>query len=587
MVNSMSIFIKEQEKYLKSILNECGYNVEDVTLNISSRPEFGDYQFNGVMNLAKEFHQNPREIAEKIVSKIKEDGVYKDINVAGPGFINITFSDSQLIEHLNNLNDDINLNYQIESPCKIFLDYGGANVAKALHVGHLRSANIGEALKRLASSLGNEVLADAHLGDWGRPIGLVMLEIQKRNPNLPYFDITFTGEYPSESPVTNDDLMELYPYASAKAKEDEKYMEEARDITARFQDGEKGLMALWNHIMNVSKADIKRIYDRLNTTFEIWEGESDGNKYIQELIDYLNSKDLVKESQGAKIIEVKEENDDHEVPPLLLIKSNGSASYETTDLACILERVKLYNPNEIWYLTDARQALHFEQVFRAAKKSEIVDLNTKLEFIPFGTMNGSDGKPFKTRDGGVMTLESLLDLAKNECEKKVMPSIIGKEREEIAEKVSIAAVKYADLIPYRLTDYVFDPVKFSDLQGKTGPYLLYSTIRMKSLLKNASKNSIDYSKITTIDSSLDRDIMICLLSLHSVLIKSFNTKSLNDIAEFLYKITNLYNNFYSQNRILTEENTEKRESWLCLTKIVYENNLKLLNILGIEVPDKM
>ncbi len=583
----MSSFIEKQEEYIKSKIKECGYELEEVVLNVSSRPEFGDYQFNGVMGMAKAYGKNPREIAAEIVECIKKDNKYKDINIAGPGFINITFSDEELINHINELKENINLNYENDNPKTIFMDYGGANVAKALHVGHLRSANIGEALKRLATALGNKTLADAHLGDWGRPIGLVMLEIKYRHPELPYFDESFDGEYPSESLVTNDDLMELYPYASAKAKEDEVYMEEARVITAKFQEGNKGLMALWHHIMDVSKADIKRIYDRLNTTFEIWEGESDGNQYIPEMLEYLESKNLVEESQGARIIEVKEENDDHEVPPLLLVKSNGSASYETTDLACIWERMKLFNPDEIWYLTDARQALHFEQVFRAAQKSEIVKSDTKLEFIPFGTMNGADGKPFKTRDGGVMTLEALLDLAKVECEKKILPNIVGQERDEIADKVSVAAVKYADLIPYRLTDYNFDPVKFSDLQGKTGPYLLYSTIRMKSLLKKAEEANITYKEYSTINSKIDRDVIICMLNLRSVLTKSINVKSLNDIAEHLYKITNLYNNFYSNNHVLTEENKTLQESWLVLTKVIYDNNLKLLNILGIEVPEKM
>ena len=583
----MSSFIEKQEEYIKSKIKECGYEVEEVVLNVSSRPEFGDYQYNGAMGMAKTYGKNPREIATEIVECIKKDNKYQDINIAGPGFINITFSDEELIEHVNELKENININYENDNPKTIFLDYGGANVAKALHVGHLRSANIGEALKRLANSLGNKTLADAHLGDWGRPIGLVMTEIKHRHPELPYFDKTFEGEYPTESPVTNDDLMELYPFASNKSKKDEAYMEEARDITARFQDGEKGLMALWHHIMNVSKTDIKRIYDRLNTTFEVWEGESDGNQYIPEMVEYIEAKNLVKDSEGARIIEVKEENDDHEIPPLLLIKSNGSASYETTDLACIWERMKLFNPDEIWYLTDARQALHFEQVFRAAQKSEIVKEDTVLEFIPFGTMNGADGKPFKTRDGGVMTLEALLDLAKEECEKKILPNIVGEEREKIADTVAVAAVKYADLIPYRLTDYNFDPIKFSDLQGKTGPYLLYSTIRMKSLLKKAEEANIDFKTYSKINSKIDRDVIICMLNLRSVLTKSINVKSLNDIAEYLYKVTNLYNNFYSNNHVLTEENKVLQESWLVLTKVIYDNNLKLLNILGIEVPEKM
>lgn len=583
----MCSFIEKQEQYIKSKIIESGYEVEDVTLNVSSRKEFGDYQYNGAMSLAKKYGENPVSIATKIVNLIKKDNKYKDINIAGPGFINITFSDEELINHVNELNDNIDLNYVNDNPKTIFMDYGGANVAKALHVGHLRSANIGESLKRLAVALGNKAIADAHLGDWGRPIGLVMLEIKKRNPELPYFDENYTGEYPMESPVTNDDLMELYPYASQVSKENEEYMEEARDITAKFQNGDRGLTALWHHIMNVSKKDIKRIYDRLNTTFEVWEGESDGDKYIPELIDYLEEKGLVEDSQGARIVNVAEENDDHEVPPLLLVKSNGSASYETTDLACIWERMKLWKPDEIWYLTDARQSLHFEQVFRVSEKAEITNKNTKLEYIPFGTMNGADGKPFKTRDGGVMTLESLLDSVKVECEKKILPNITGEEREQVAEKVAIAAVKYADLIPFRLTDYNFDPVKFSDLQGKTGPYLLYSVIRMKSLLAKAKDNNISFNKYTKINSEIDREVIIGLLNLRNVLLKSFNTKSLNDITEYLYKITNLYNNFYSNYHVLTEENKELQESWLLLTKVIYDNNLKLLNILGIGVPERM
>ena len=582
----MSSFIEKEEMYLKNIIKNLGYEIDEVTLNISSRPEFGDYQFNGAMQLAKKYSASPREIADKIVQKIIADNKYKDINIAGPGFINITFKDEELINHLNELNENINLNYYNDNPKTIFLDYGGANVAKALHVGHLRSANLGEALKRLARALGNKTICDAHLGDWGRPIGLVMLEIKKRNPELPYFNDNFTGEYPKVSPVTNEDLLILYPFASTKAKEDESYMDEAREMTVKFQNGNRGLTALWNHIMNVSKADIKRIYDRLNTTFDIWEGESDGNKYVPEMTEYLKSKNLIKESQGAQIIEVKEENDDHEIPPLLLFKSNGSASYQTTDLACIWERMKLFHPDEIWYLTDARQQLHFEQVFRAARKSGIVQ-NTKLEFIPFGTMNGADGKPFKTRDGGVMSLESLLDLAYTECEKKVLPNIVGEERKQIAEKVAIAAVKYADFLPFRLTDYNFDPIKFSDLQGKTGPYLLYSTIRMKSLLQKAQEAGIKYNKMTKIKDESDRNILVGVLNLRSVLVKAFNLKTLNDIAEYLFKITNLYNNFYSQNRILTEEDKELQSSWLLLTKVIYDNNLKLLNILGIDVPEKM
>lgn len=580
-------FIKTLENDLKTIIKNAGFEIDNVVLSVSNRPDLGEYQLNDAMKLAKEYKMNPREIATKIVGEINKDSRFTNVNIAGAGFINISIDNTYLLECMNKMIEDVYNNIDLQDKKKIILDYGGANVAKALHVGHLRSANIGEALKRLARALGNETLADAHLGDWGRPIGLVMLEIKKRNPNLPYFDDNYEGEYPSESPVTNDDLMELYPMASTKAKEDEEYMEEARVMTAKFQSRDKGLMALWGHIMNVSKTDIKRIYDRLNTTFEIWNGESDEDQYIPELIEYLEEKNLIKDSQGAKIIEVKEDDDDHEVPPLLLVKSNGGASYETTDLACIWERVKNYNPDEMWYLTDVRQALHFEQVFRAAKKSGIVKENVKLEFIPFGTMNGSDGKPFKTRDGGVMKLEDLLNLSVEECEKKILPNITGKEREEIAEKVGIAAVKYADLIPFRATDYVFDITKFSDLEGKTAPYLLYSTIRMKSLLNKAKSANVDFDKVKTIKSEYDRDIMLNVLNLPLALTKSYESKSLNEITDYIYKLTSSYNKFYSENRILDEENVDVKVSWLALTKLVLDINLMLLDILGIECPNKM
>jgi len=580
-------FIKTLEKDLKEIINKAGYEIDNVVLSVSNRPDLGEYQLNDAMKLAKKYGANPREIATKIVEQINNDSRFTNVNIAGAGFINISISNDYLIECMNKMISDVYNNIDLQDKKKIILDYGGANVAKALHVGHLRSANIGEALKRLANKLGIETLADAHLGDWGRPIGLVMLELKKRKPDLPYFNENYEGEYPNESPVTNDDLMEFYPLASIKAKEDETYMEEARSMTAKFQSGEKGLVALWNHIMNVSKPDIKRIYDRLNTTFEIWNGESDADKYTPEMIEYLESKNIVMESQGARIIEIKEEDDDHEVPPLLLVKSNGTASYQTTDLACIWERIKLHNPDEIWYLTDVRQSLHFEQVFRAARKSEIVSDNVKLEFIPFGTMNGSDGKPFKTRDGGVMKLEDLLDLAKEECEKKILSNITGEEREQIAEKVGIAAVKYADLIPFRGTDYVFDIAKFSDLEGKTGPYLLYSTIRMKSLLNKAREANIEFDGIKTIKSEYDRDIMLNMLNLPLSLTKSYESKSLNEITDYIYKLTSSYNKFYSENRILDEENSETRASWLALTKLVLDTNLMLLDILGIECPNKM
>ena len=577
-------FLSKQEKLIKQVINDLGYNVSEVSLIPSSRKEFGDYQYNGVMNIAKELHQNPREIALLIVDKLKENKDLVNVNVQGPGFINISFSNEALISYLNEMSKNININYESDTKKTIFLDYGGANVAKTLHVGHLRSANIGEALKRLAEALGNKTISDVHLGDWGRPLGLVILEISKRQPNLCYFDDNYTGDYPEESPVTNEDLMEIYPTASIKAKEDEKYLEEARIVTKKLQEGHKGYNELWKQILKVSSEDIKKIYTKLNTTFDLWEGESDCYKVIPEMMEHINKLNVTKESEKAIVIDVKKDSDEIEYPPFMLVKSNGGASYQTTDLAAIYDRIRRFHPDEIWYVADNRQSLHFETVFRAAKKTEI-SKNENLVFAGFGTMNGSDGKPFKTRDGGVMSLNNLIDLVKVESEKKLLPNIV-ENRDKIAEMVAIAAIKYADLIPFRTTDYVFDPVKFSDLNGKTGPYLLYSTIRMKSLLNNAKKENITYNEIEVIDEKT-KEIALSLLNINKVLLKSFNTKSLNEIAELLYKITNTYNNFYSNVRILTEKDEKVRSSWLAITDIVYQNNLKLLNILGINVPERM
>ncbi len=577
-------FLSKQEKLIKQVINDLGYNVSEVSLIPSSRKEFGDYQYNGVMNIAKELHQNPREIALLIVDKLKENKDLVNVNVQGPGFINISFSNEALISYLNEMSKNININYESDTKKTIFLDYGGANVAKTLHVGHLRSANIGEALKRLAESLGNKTISDVHLGDWGRPLGLVILEISKRQPNLCYFDDNYTGDYPEESPVTNEDLMEIYPTASIKAKDDEKYLEEARIVTKKLQEGHKGYNELWKQILKVSSEDIKKIYTKLNTTFDLWEGESDCYKVIPEMMEHINKLNVTKESEKAIVIDVKKDSDEIEYPPFMLVKSNGGASYQTTDLAAIYDRIRRFHPDEIWYVADNRQSLHFETVFRAAKKTEI-SKNENLVFAGFGTMNGSDGKPFKTRDGGVMSLNNLIDLVKVESEKKLLPNIV-ENRDKIAEMVAIAAIKYADLIPFRTTDYVFDPVKFSDLNGKTGPYLLYSTIRMKSLLNNAKKENITYNEVEVIDEKT-KEIALSLLNINKVLLKSFNTKSLNEIAELLYKITNTYNNFYSNVRILTEKDEKVRSSWLAITDIVYQNNLKLLNILGINVPERM
>lgn len=582
----MSI-IKDLEKDIKNIIEKAGYNLEKFTLQPSSRPDLGDYQINDAMSLAKTYHKNPHDIAEDIKNELEKDARFTNLNIAGPGFINITLTDEYLQKLLNMINTDVNVVIDKREKKKVILDYGGANVAKALHVGHLRSANIGEALKRLAILLGYEVLGDAHLGDYGRPLGLVVLEIKKRYPNLPYFDETYTGNYQEiELPITNDDLEQIYPEASRKSKEDEAYLEEARDITAKIQNHVPGYYDVWKKVVEISKADIKKVYDLLNVHFELWQGESDAAEYFEELEKIYEDANVLVNSNGAKIVEVKEENDKSPMPPLLFVKSNGTLSYETTDLATILERNKNYNPDEIWYCTDARQELHFIQVFRAARKANLVDENTKLDWFGFGTMNGKDGKPFKTRDGGVMSLKGLIQLVKEETLKRINEETVSKEeKDQVAETIAIATLKYADFLPYRGTDYIFEVEKFADLEGKTGPYLLYSTIRMKSLLNRAK--DLRKEEVKEITTQSEKDIILTLLNLSQVLNKSLDARSLNDIAEYIYKLTSQYNKFYAEHKIITEENADIRESWLVLTKTVYNINMLLLNTLGIPVPEKM
>jgi len=575
-------YLKTIEKDIIKAINNAGFEVEQVDLTTSNRPELGDYQINDAMKLAKAYHKNPREIAESIKTELEKDYRFENINIAGPGFINISISNKALVEFLNELNQDVKKNLDSKGNKKVLIDYGGANIAKTLHVGHLRSANIGEALKRLAKALGNDVIADVHFGDIGRQSGMVISEIKLLHPELPYFQEGYNGEE-VDFTITAEELGEIYPRASTAAKENEERMEEVRKITAELEEGHKGYVALWNKVKEVSKEDIKQIYIKLNTDFDLWEGELDCYPYIPATMEVL--KDHLYESEGALVIDVAEEQDNSPMPPLVVIKSNGATLYATRELATIYSRVKRFELEELWYVTDFRQGLYFEQVFRASKKTGLVKPELEFKHLGFGTMNGPDGKPFKTRDGGVMDLKSLIELVKTETTARLNPNITDEEeRKEISEKIAIAALKYADFLPFRTTDYIFEPSKFSDLEGKTGPYLLYSTIRMKSLLNKSGLNNYE---VKLIDKQTDRDIAITLLNLPEVIDKAYEVKSLNDIADYLYKLTSVYNKFYAENRILTEEEQSKKESWLALTKIVKQTNEMLLDILGIEVPERM
>lgn len=574
-------FFKKVENIIKDVFVSLGYDVDKITLVKSSRSDLGDYQINDCMMLAKRYGKNPRDIALDICSKLEDNEYFCNVNVAGPGFINITFTDLLYTDLINSLNDDLYSNIDLVGSKKVIIDFGGANAAKALHVGHMRSANIGEALRRLAKFLGNDIISDVHLGDMGRQAGMVISELKREQPNLPWFDSNYKGEFPDIN-LTNDDLGRLYPASSIAAKEDDNRMEEVREITALIDKGDPVLSDLWKKIVVISGNSIKKTYDKLNCHFDLWEGEMDACNYKDNVLDIF--KDYLYESEGALVIDVKEDDDKVDIPPLIVIKNDGATIYATRDLGTLYSRMERFNPDEVWYLTDNRQSLYFKQVFRASYKTGMIPSNCKLMHFDFGTINGSDGKPFKTRDGGVMQLDDLIKLVRDEVFKHIREDITLDEREKIADNLSIATLKYADLLPNRSTDYIFDVSKFASFEGKTAPYLLYSTIRMKSLLNKAS--DIDYNKFSKLNGS-EKDMLLELFNLPNVFMKAYNEKSLNEICEYLYRLTSNYNKFYQDNRILTESDRKLRESWLILTSVIYKVNKTLLDILAIDIPDKM
>ena len=578
--------LKTIEEDLTKKMNEASIPIEKVTLLESKRKDLGDYQLNDAMSLAKILHKSPMLIAEDMKKVLEESNYFSKVEIAAVGFLNVTLKDELLVEFVNNYYNSDSKDVDKLVNKKIFLDYGGANIAKTLHVGHLRSANIGEALKRLTKRLGQEVICDVHFGDIGRQSGMVIYELRNRYPNLNYFKEEESDNW-DELPITAKDLEKIYPVASIKAKEDENIMEEVRLITKELEEGKPSYVALWDKIKKLSIEDIKEVYKKFNTDFDLWEGESDCYSYMMPMLEELRKDGYLKKSEGAEIIEIKEDTDKAPMPDLVVVKSNGATLYATRELATMVSRVKRFNPDEMWYLTDLRQGLYFEQVFRAAHKTKIVSDDTKLEFFGFGTMNGPDGKPFKTRDGGALSLKSLLKEVKEEVENHSHNLETEENKDEIIEQIAVAAIKYADLLSNRTTDYIFDPKKFVDVEGKTGPYLLYTTIRMKSLLKKAKENNLDYSKYTKISEEVEKELITLLLAKNKVLHKAYDTKELNVISDYLYQLTSTYSKFYEKCHVLTEKDKNIQENWLLLTKNVYDTNVELLTILGIEIPEKM
>lgn len=587
----MEKLIKILSRIVEDAFGQCGYERNFGNVTISNRPDLCQFQCNGALPASKKYKKSPIQIANEILEILKNTNVFKDVSSAGPGFININIKDNFLVDYLNDMSKD--KKYGCSEPAKpmtIIVDYGGANVAKPLHVGHLRAAIIGEAIKRISRFLGHNVIGDVHLGDWGLQIGMVISELRRRMPRLPYFAEDYKGEHPEEAPFTIDELEEIYPAASSLAKSNIEAMEEARKATFELQSGRKGYIALWKHILNVSVEDLKKNYSALNVEFDLWMGESDSQKYIDEMINYLKENNYTYESKGALVIDVAKEIDTYTIPPIIILKSDGAILYSTTDLATIWQRVKDYNPDQIIYVVDKRQGLHFEQVFRCAKKTRIVNENLFFDFIGFGTMNGKDGKPFKTREGGVMRLQDLIRIIQDNVVNKLDDNKGFSESEiyDIARKVGLSALKYGDLSNQVTKDYIFDMEKFSSFEGNTGPYILYTTVRIKSILRKASEEKMNnMDAIHEPYSQSERDLMLKLSKFNEVIEFSFLEKAPNKLCEYIYDLSNLFNKFYHENKIISEENIEKKNSWLSLitlTKNILETSLDLL---GIEVPDRM
>ena len=541
---------------------------------------------------AKAYHKAPIMIAQDVVAKLEGSGCFCDVQAVNPGFINLKLDERFVADYLDEMetDEDLGLN-KTDNPKMIVIDYGGPNVAKPLHVGHLRSAIIGESVKRIARKMGHNVLGDIHLGDWGYQMGLIITELKERKPELPYFDENFKGEYPAEAPFTISELEEIYPTASGKAKEDEEYRERALHATYLLQNGHKGYTAIWNHIMHVSVNDLKKNYANLNVDFDLWKGESDAQAYIPDMIERLKKEGFAHVDDGALVIDVQEESDTKEIPPCMIQKSDGASLYGTTDLATLVQRVEDYHPDKVIYVVDKRQELHFVQVFRAAKKTGIVPSETELKFLGFGTMNGKDGKPFKTREGGVMRLENLITEIQEEMYKKITDNRTVEEEEakNTAKTVGMAAIKYGDLSNQASKDYVFDVDRFTSFEGNTGPYILYTIVRIKSILNKYQEEgkAVTGLKVNQQSGESEKALMLALVKYNEMMENAYEELAPHKICAYIYDLANAFNHFYHETKILAEENEAKKQGYialLILTKKVLES---CIDVLGFEAPERM
>jgi arginyl-tRNA synthetase len=589
----MASIAKKLSSKVSDLFKESGMPEELGRVVVSDRPDLAQFQCNGALSAAKHAKKNPRDIANDLVLELQNFSEISDVNIAGPGFINMNIEDSFLESHLKELYSDPHLGVDpIAEEQVMVLDYGGPNVAKPMHVGHLRAAIIGDSLRRIAHYSGYKTLGDVHLGDWGTPMGMIISELEERHPEWVYFDKDYSGDYPQESPVSLDDLEEIYPSAAAACKENEARMDAARKATFELQDGRVGYRELWKQFVAVSIAAMKDNYSRLGVHFDLWKGEADVNDYIEPMVEGLKQKGFAYNSDGAKIVDVSLDTDTKEIPPLILYKSDGAVMYGTTDLATIVERVKLYNPSKIIYVVDQRQHLHFEQVFRAAKKSSIAPDDVELFHAGFGTMNGPDGRPFKTRSGGVLKLEDLISMGIEKALDRLNEADLARdmpeeERQDVAHKIAISAIKFADLQNQRHVDYVFDLDRLTRFEGKTGPYILYQAVRIKSLLKKASLEDKEISAGDFKITDSDRALALLLTQMPDYIELALRNYSPHHLCEYTYMLSQEFSSFYSACHILSEQDDDLRISRLMLCELTYKELEKLLYLLGIEIPDRM
>ncbi|MDO4293131.1 MAG: arginine--tRNA ligase [Eubacteriales bacterium] len=588
------------EKFLDLISGEmargfeaAGYDGTLGRVTVSNRPDLCEYQCNGAMAGAKRYHKAPVVIAGEVAEKLADSAVFSEAAAVAPGFLNLKVKESFVRDYLAQMSGAEK--FGLEAPEKkktIVVDYGGPNVAKPLHVGHLRSAVIGESIKRICRYKGHHVIGDVHLGDWGLQMGLIITELKKRQPGLPYFDPDFAGEYPADAPFTVSELEEIYPTASAKSKEDPAYKQEALEATLRLQSGDRGYRALWKHIIDVSVADLKKNYGRLNVEFDLWKGESDADPLIPGMVAELKASGLAYESQGALVVDVKEDTDTKEMPPCIILKSDGAALYATTDLATIKDRMENLHADELIYLADKRQEMHFVQVFRVARKAGLVKPETELKYVGFGTMNGKDGKPFKTREGGVMRLEYLIRDIDEEMYRKVAESrhdLPEEEARQVARVIGLSAIKYGDLSNQAAKDYIFDIDRFTSFEGDTGPYILYTIVRIKSILAKYQEQGGSLEGLTFAEpsGSSEKDLMRQLCGFTAMMDSACEETAPHRVCAYIYDLSNAFNKFYHETKILTEEDPAKKEGWIALLWLTRRVLEDCIGVLGFSAPDRM